>query len=95
MLLLVKPSTKQWGKADRALLHQLIAEGSVNIKDPSMTNIDSIQKQHFGHCTQQNFWRNFKDFTAAYELKLGLAGARQEPNKGKMRVWFFMLIVNY
>jgi hypothetical protein len=76
MPLTSNPTTKQWGKADKAFLHQLIAKGKVNIKDLPMKNIDSIQKKHFSHCTQCNFRRNFKDFAAAFNLKLGLAGAR-------------------
>jgi len=59
----------------------------VDIEDLSMENINSVQAQYFTHCTKQhNFWRNFKDFAAAFDLKLGLAGARQEPNKGKMHI---------
>jgi hypothetical protein len=76
MPLLVQPSTKQWGKADRTLLHQLIAKGSVDIEDLSTAIIDSVQKQHSGHRSQQKFWRNFKDFSASYDLELGLARAR-------------------
>jgi hypothetical protein len=74
--LLIKPTTKQWGKADRALLHQLVAEGRVDIKDLSTENINSVQKKHFAHCTQQNFRRNFKDFATTNNLNLGLAGVR-------------------
>jgi hypothetical protein len=79
-------TTKQWGKADKAFLHQLIVNGNAHIKDLSTENIYSIQAWYFTHCTQRNFRRNFKDFAAAFNLKLGLAGARGEPNEGKMHI---------
>jgi hypothetical protein len=43
---LVKPSTKEWGEADRALLSltpPAYAKGSVDIEDLSMANIGSVQ----------------------------------------------------
>jgi hypothetical protein len=51
-----------------------------------MENIDSVQKKHFAHRTQQNFWHNFKDFAAAYNFELGLARAIREPNEDKMSI---------
>ncbi len=85
---LFKPTTKQWGEADRAF-HQLIAEGRVDIEDLSMENIGSVQKQHFAFHTQQYFQRNFKDFTAAYNLELGVAG--QDKSLTKVRCAFVFL----
>jgi hypothetical protein len=79
-------TTKQLGKVDKAALHKFVVDGYVNIKDLPMENIDSSQAQYFSECTQHNFRPNFKDFTAAFDLELGLARARQEPAEGKMQV---------
>jgi hypothetical protein len=67
-------------------LNLVIVNGSVNIEDLSTENVDSVWEKYFSHCIQRNFRRNFKDFATAYDLELGLAGARREPNKGKMRI---------
>ncbi len=81
---LLSPTTKQWGKADKAFLHQLIVEGRADIKDLLTKNIHSVQEKHFANHTQCNFRRNdFKDFASAYDLELGLARARRDPNKSK------------
>ncbi len=36
------PTTKQWSKADKGFLHQLIIVGRLDIKDLSTKNIDSV-----------------------------------------------------
>jgi hypothetical protein len=43
------PTTKQWGKVDKATLHQLI------VKDLSFDNINVIQARYFSHWQQWNF----------------------------------------
>jgi hypothetical protein len=42
MLLFSIPLMKQWGKVDKAALHQLIVEGRVNIEDLSFDNINAV-----------------------------------------------------
>jgi hypothetical protein len=88
MPLLSNPTTKQWGKVDKAFLYKRIVNGYVNIEDLSLENINSVQAWYFTHhCTTQRIFRcNFKYFAAAFDLELGLARARQESSKGKMRV---------
>jgi hypothetical protein len=79
---------KALGKVDRAALHDLVLDGSVNISNHSYTNIDAVQAEYFPHRTVRNFWRNFKDFSGAFDLEEGLIGAR----RGMMRVCGF---INY
>jgi hypothetical protein len=73
-------TSKQWGKVDKAFLPKLLVDGNINIKGLSTENINSVHAEYFTHRTQCKFWRNFKNFAAAHNLKLGLAGERQEPN---------------
>jgi hypothetical protein len=81
-------TTKHWGKVDRAALHDLVRDGSVDIEDLSYANIDAVQAQYFPHRTVRNLWRNFKDFSSGFDLEEGLIGAR----RGMMRVCGF---INY
>ena len=81
-------TTKHWGKVDRAALHDLVRDGSVDIEDLSYANIDAVQAQYFPHRTVRNFRRNFKDFSSAFDLEEILSGAR----RGMMRVCGF---INY
>ena len=78
-------STKHWGKVDRAALHDLVFDGSVDITNHTYANIDAVQAEYFPHRTVRNFRRNFKDFSGAFDLKEGLIGAR----RGMMRVCCF------
>ncbi len=65
------PMTKQWRKVDKdALYHQLIVEGKVDIKDLSSKSIDAVHSCYFPHWTNCNFWHNFKDFAATFDLEL-------------------------
>jgi hypothetical protein len=77
---LSNPTTKQWGKVDKAFLPKLLVDSNVNINDLSTENTNSVCAEYFTNRTQRNFWRNFKNFAAAHDLKLGLAGERQEPD---------------
>ena len=70
-------TTKNWGKVDRAALHELVREGFVDIEDLSYENIDAGQAEYFPHRTVRNFRRNFKDFSSAFDLKESLIGARR------------------
>ena len=56
-------TTKNWGKVDRAALHELVREGFVDIEDLSYENIVAVQAEYFPHRTVHNFRRNFKDFS--------------------------------
>ena len=68
-------STKHWGKVDRAALHDLVHDGSVDISNHTYANIDAVQAEYFPHRTVRNFRRNFKDFSSAFDLEEGLIGA--------------------
>jgi hypothetical protein len=70
-------TTKQWGKVDKAALHELVRDGIVEIEDLSYQNIDAVQAEYFPHRTVRNFRRNFKDFSGAFDLEKGLIGARR------------------
>ena len=76
-------TTKHWGKVDRVALHDLVRDGSVDIKDLLYVNIDAVQAQYFPHRTMRNFWRNFKDFSSAFDLEEGLIGARRGAKRTK------------
>jgi hypothetical protein len=79
--------TKQWGKVDKAALHQLIVDGDADIEDLSFENIDAVHARYFPHRQQCNFRRNFKDFASAFDLEQALAGARrQAAEQGELRV---------
>jgi hypothetical protein len=70
-------TTKHWGKVDRVALHDLFTDGFVDIEDLLYQNIDTVQAQYFPHRTVRNFWRNFKDFSCAFDLEEGLIGAKR------------------
>jgi hypothetical protein len=86
-------STRNWGKVDRAALRKLVLDGNVDIKDLSYENIDAIQEQCFPHRTVRNFWRNFKDYSGAFNLERELINTRcaAEAPAGKM---CYYIIVN-
>jgi hypothetical protein len=39
-----------------------------------------VRQDHFRHCSVKNFCQNYKDFSAAFDLKAEYSGARR--NKG-------------
>jgi hypothetical protein len=57
-----------WGQSDRDLLADLIQAGLIDIEDLSLENIDAVRQEHFRHRSIKNFRRNFKDFSAAFDL---------------------------
>jgi hypothetical protein len=67
--------TKKWGQVT-----DLIQAGLVDIEDLSLDNIDTVRQDHFRHCSVKNFCQNYKDFSAAFDLKAEYSGARR--NKG-------------
>ncbi len=84
-------TTKQWGKVDKAALHELIVDGDVDIEDLSFNNIDAVHGRYFPHRQQRNFQHNFKDFASAFNLEQALSGAsRQAAGQGKLRVCSFV-----
>jgi hypothetical protein len=84
-------TTKQWGKVDKAALHELIVDGDVDIEDLFFDNIDAVHARYFPHRQQCNFRRNFKDFASAVDLKQALSGARRQASEeGKLRICRFV-----
>jgi hypothetical protein len=85
-------TTKQWGKVDKAALHELIVDGDVDIEDLSFENIDAVHARYFPHPQQRNFGRNFKDFASAFDLKQARSGAMRQAagQEGKLRVCLFV-----
>jgi hypothetical protein len=85
-------TTKQWGKVDKAALHELIVDWDVDIEDLSFDNIDAVQARYFPHRQQRNFRCNFKDFASAFDLEQALSGARRQAagQEGKLRVSLFV-----
>jgi hypothetical protein len=87
------PTKRNWGKADRAFLLQLIVDGEVDIEDLSYENIDAVQERWFGHRQKRNFRRNFKDYAASFDLERAVAGARRQEAQGKIDVCIFLLLI--
>ena len=68
---------KPWGKVDRAALHELVVDGVFDIEDTSFENIDNVRERLFPHRELRNFWRNFANFSQAFDLNAVLEGARR------------------
>ena len=78
--------TKNWGQSDKDNLTDLIQAGLVDIEDLSLENIEAVRQEHFRHRSVKNFRRNFKDFSAAFDLEAEYSGARRnEGGEGKLR----------
>jgi hypothetical protein len=86
-------STKHWGKVDRAALHDLVLDGSVDITNHTYANIDAVQAEYFPHRTVRNFRRNFKDFSGAFDLEEGLAGARRGMTRVCGFIYYFIYVL--
>ena len=76
-------STKNWGQADRDLLEDLTNRQLIDITDTTYQNIDQVRDLHFRHRDKKNFRKNFRNYSAAWDLKIKYGGARC--NRGKMR----------
>ncbi len=74
--------TKKWGQADRDLLANLTNRQLIDITDTSLQNIEQVRELHFRHRDKKNFRRNFRDYSAAWDLEIEYSGARR--NGGKM-----------
>ena len=78
--------TKKWGQSDKDNLTDLIQAGLVDIEDLSLENIEAVHQEHFRHRSVKNFRRNFKDFSAAFDLEAEYRGARRiRGGEGKLR----------
>ena len=77
---------KKWGEPDKDHLYDLIQTGQVDIGDLSLENIEAVRQEHFRHRSVKNFRRNFKDFSAAFDLEAEYRGARRiGGGEGKLR----------
>ncbi len=83
--------TKKWGQADKDLLVDLTNRQLIDITDTSYPNIDQVRDLHFRHRDKRNFRRNFRDYSAAWDLKIEYSGARR--NGGKMLLNLILLII--
>ena len=76
--------TKQWGKADKAALANLIRDGEVDIsKTEDIDYIDKVREEFFTHRERRNFHRNFRDFSAAWATEESRNGERKKESIGK------------
>jgi hypothetical protein len=75
-------ATKNWGQADKDLLADLTNRQLIYITDTSYQNIEQVRDLHFRHRDKKNFCRNFRDYSAAWDLEIEHSGARR--NGGKM-----------
>ena len=74
---------KSWGQADRDLLEDLTKRQLIDITDITHQNIEQVRELHFWHRDKRNFFRNFCDYSAAWDLEIEYSGAQR--NGGKMR----------
>ncbi len=71
-----QPTTKYWGKAEKASLTSLVNTGNVDIFNSSLQNIETVRREHFPHRKPKNFRNNFRNFAAARALESKYTGAR-------------------
>jgi len=83
--------TKKWGQADKDLLANLVNRQLIDITDTSHQNIEQVRDIHFCHRNKQNFWRNFRDYSAVWDLEIKYSGARR--NGGKMRHLLLLILL--
>ena len=77
--------TKNWGQADKDLLADLVNRQLIDITDTTPQNIEQVRDLHFRHRDKKNFRRNFRDYSAAWDLEIEYSGARRNEGEGKMR----------
>ncbi len=83
--------TKKWGQADRDLLANLTNWQLIDITDTTYPNIDQVRDLHFRHRDKRNSRRNFREYSAAWDLEIEYSGARR--NGGKMRHLKFLIFM--
>jgi hypothetical protein len=71
------PSNKYWGKVDKVALASLVEDGDINISDISLEYTASVHSDYFRYHDLHNFRRNYRVFSAAFDLKAEYAGARR------------------
>jgi hypothetical protein len=76
-------TTKNWGQADRDLLADLTNRQLIDITDTTYQNIKQVRDLHFRHRDKKNFRKNFRNYSAAWDLEIKYSVARS--NGGKMR----------
>ena len=85
--------TKKWGQSDKDNLTDLIQVGLVDIENLSLDNINTVRQDHFRHRSVKNFRQNFKDFSAAFNLKTEYSSARRNKGgRGKLRCMVLIII---
>ena len=80
-----KSTTKNWGQADRDLLADLTNRQLIDITDTSHQNIEQVRDLHFRHRDKKNFRKNFRNYSAAWDLEIEYSGAQRNEGEGKMR----------
>jgi outer membrane cobalamin receptor len=78
-------SSKKWGQADRDLLVGLTNRQLIDITDTSQQDIEQVRDLHFRHRDKKNFRKNFRNYSAAWDLEIKYSGARRTEGEGKMR----------
>jgi hypothetical protein len=64
-----KAKAKQWEKADKKYLFDLVRIGDIDITNTLYKIIEDVQKTFFDHRDVKNFRRNFCNFVASLGLK--------------------------
>ena len=82
-------STKNWGQADKDLLANLTNRQLINITNTTYQNIKQVRDLHFRHSDKKNFCKKFRNYLAAWDLKIEYGGARR--NGGKMRCLILLI----
>jgi hypothetical protein len=85
-----QPTTKYWGKAEKAFLTSLINTGGVDIFNSSLENIETAWREHFPHRERKNFHNNFRNFAAAWVLESEYTGARLGEEAGGKSAHFYL-----
>ena len=85
-----KKSTKNWGQADKDLLNKLINRQLIDITDTPHLKIEQVRLAHFCHRNTVNFYRNFREFLAAWDQELKYSGAQRREGRGKMGCLFLL-----
>ena len=76
---------KKWEQADRDLLANLTNRQLIDITDTTYQNIEQVRYLRFRHRDKKNFRKNFRNYSAAWDLEIEYSGARRNEGEGKMR----------
>jgi hypothetical protein len=85
-----QPTTKYWGKAEKASLMSLVNTGNVDIFNSCLETIETIRREHFPHRKPKNFRNNFRNFAAAWALESKYTGARLGEEAGGKSVCLYL-----